>query len=121
MRANLLAHCLGLDMPFHNSHTPGELIECIDGDVDTAIHTAVLEDDVAQMTERLDTVIGPRGVRLSGGQVQRTAAARIFVRQPKLLVFDDLSSALDVETEQMLWSRLFARDNPPACLGAGIK
>jgi ATP-binding cassette, subfamily B, bacterial len=54
-------------------------------------------------------VVGPRGVRLSGGQAQRSAAARMFVRQPELLVFDDLSSALDVETEHILWQRLFAQ------------
>ncbi len=47
------------------------------------------------------------GMRLSGGQVQRTATARMFVRKPDLLVFDDLSSALDVETEHTLWERLF--------------
>ena len=44
-------------------------------------------------------------MRLSGGQIQR-AAARMFVREPRLLVFDDLSSALDVETERLLWERL---------------
>ncbi|HEY0606559.1 MAG TPA: ABC transporter ATP-binding protein, partial [Herpetosiphonaceae bacterium] len=53
-------------------------------------------------------VVGPRGVRLSGGQIQRTAAARMFVREPELLVVDDLSSALDVETERRLWERLAA-------------
>jgi ABC-type multidrug transport system fused ATPase/permease subunit len=58
------------------------------------------------MPDGLDTLVGPRGVRLSGGQIQRTAAARMFVRQPELLVFDDLSSALDVETERLLWQRL---------------
>jgi len=71
-----------------------------------AIHNAVLEQDVAQLADGLETVVGPRGVRLSGGQIQRTAAARMFVRQPELLVFDDLSSALDVETEAELWGRL---------------
>ena len=50
-------------------------------------------------------------MRLSGGQVQRTAAARMFVRQPDLLVFDDLSSALDVETEATLWGRVFAHED----------
>ena len=45
--------------------------------------------------------------QLSGGQRQRVAAARMFVREPQLLVFDDLSSALDVETERLLWARLF--------------
>jgi len=45
-------------------------------------------------------------VRLSGGQVQRAAAARAFVRNADLLVVDDLSSALDVDTERVLWDRL---------------
>jgi ATP-binding cassette subfamily B protein len=54
-------------------------------------------------------MVGPKGVKLSGGQIQRTAAARMFVREPELLVFDDLSSALDVETERKLWERIFER------------
>ena len=58
------------------------------------------------MPQGLDTLVGTRGMRLSGGQAQRAAAARMFVRQPELLVFDDLSSALDVETERSLWERL---------------
>ena len=78
-------------------------------DLAAAIHAAVLDDDLAAMESGLDTVVGPRGVRLSGGQIQRSAAARMFVRDAELLVFDDLSSALDVETEQTLWERLFAR------------
>jgi ATP-binding cassette subfamily B protein len=41
--------------------------------------------------------------------MQRVAAARMFVREPELLIFDDLSSALDVDTERQLWERLFAR------------
>jgi ATP-binding cassette subfamily B protein len=86
-------------------------------DLETAIRAAVLERDVDELEQGLDTVVGPRGVRLSGGQVQRTAAARMFVRQPELLVFDDLSSALDVETEQALWERLFGRGgSAPTCL-----
>ena len=76
-------------------------------DLASAIWLAAMEQDVEQLESGLDTVIGPRGVRLSGGQAQRTAAARMFVRDPELLVFDDLSSALDVETEQTLWDRMF--------------
>jgi ATP-binding cassette subfamily B protein len=78
----------------------------IDGDLDEAIRLAVLEEDVAEMHDGLTTAIGSRGIRLSGGQVQRTAAARMFVRRPELLVCDDLSSALDVETEAQLWQRV---------------
>lgn len=77
-----------------------------DGALDEAIRLAVLEDDVPGWSDGLDTVVGPRGVRLSGGQIQRAAAARAFVRRPQLLVVDDLSSGLDVETERLLWDRL---------------
>ena len=73
-----------------------------------ALHQAVLDTDIAGMDDGLDTLVGPKGVRLSGGQIQRSAAARMFVREPELLVFDDLSSALDVETEKLLWDRLFS-------------
>ncbi len=86
------------------------------GDIEAAIHQAVLEADVAQLEQGLDTLVGPRGVRLSGGQVQRSAAARMFVRRPALLVFDDLSSALDVETEAALWDRLAALPGRPTIL-----
>ena len=74
-----------------------------------ALWLAVMEDDVATLPEGLDTVVGAKGVRLSGGQQQRLAAARMFVRAPELRVLDDLSSALDVETERVLWERLFGR------------
>lgn len=80
-----------------------------DAGLDEAIRLAVLEDDVPGLSDGIDTVVGPRGMRLSGGQIQRTAAARAFVRRPQLLVVDDLSSALDVETERILWDRLLAR------------
>ncbi|MBI3172602.1 MAG: ABC transporter ATP-binding protein [Chloroflexi bacterium] len=81
----------------------------LNGDDETlleAVRMAVFEQDLAQMPDGLATVIGPKGVRLSGGQMQRAAAARMFVRRPDLLVMDDLSSALDVETEEQLWKRL---------------
>ena len=78
-----------------------------DRELAAAVRLGVMEEDVRSLEAGMETVVGPRGVRLSGGQVQRTAAARMFVREPELLVFDDLSSALDVETEQRLWARLF--------------
>lgn len=75
-----------------------------------AVYDAALDRDVAEFPHGLDTVVGVKGMKLSGGQVQRTAAARMLVREPELLVFDDLSSALDVETERIFWQRLFERD-----------
>ena len=75
--------------------------------LEKAIYQAVLEKDLVTLEKGLDTLVGVRGVNLSGGQMQRTAAARMFHHNPELFIMDDLSSALDVETEQLLWSRLF--------------
>ncbi len=80
-------------------------------DIQAAIETAVMEKDLADLEKGLETMVGPKGVRLSGGQIQRTAAARMFLRTPELLVFDDLSSALDVETEKKLWERVFEQQD----------
>ncbi len=79
-----------------------------------AIDSAVMEKDIEELESGLATVVGPRGVKLSGGQQRRSAAARMFVREAELMIFDDLSSGLDVETEQLLWERLFAHDNVTA-------
>jgi ATP-binding cassette subfamily B protein len=78
------------------------------GVLTAAVRGAVLEHDVQELEAGLETPVGTRGVKLSGGQVQRTAAARMLVRDAELLVIDDLSSALDVETERILWERLFS-------------
>ena len=83
-------------------------MEKSDEEINLALYAAVMEHDLAQLDEGLQTKVGPKGIKLSGGQMQRTSAARMFVRDPELLVFDDLSSALDVETEQNLWERVFA-------------
>jgi ATP-binding cassette subfamily B protein len=85
-------------------------------DLPEAVRLAVMEKDIEDLEHGLDTVIGSKGVKISGGQRQRTAAARMFVRSPELLVLDDLSSALDVETERTLWERLFGRSNGYTCL-----
>jgi ATP-binding cassette, subfamily B, bacterial len=84
-------------------------------DIDTAIKAAVLEEDIKTFERGLDSVIGPKGMKLSGGQLQRVAAARMIVRDAELFVFDDISSALDIETEKLLWSRL-AQHSQAACL-----
>jgi ATP-binding cassette subfamily B protein len=74
--------------------------------LDEALWLTCLDEDLAAMPDGTATVIGPRGLRLSGGQIQRAGAARALVRRPQLLVVDDLSSALDVETEARVWDRV---------------
>ncbi|HEX5366759.1 MAG TPA: ABC transporter ATP-binding protein [Acidimicrobiales bacterium] len=73
-----------------------------------ALWLSCLDDDLARMPQGTGTLLGARGLRLSGGQAQRVAAARALVRRPQLLVVDDLSSALDVDTEARLWDRVSA-------------
>jgi ATP-binding cassette subfamily B protein len=77
---------------------------------DEAVHRAAalsrLEADLDQFPDRLDQVIGERGVTLSGGQKQRTALARAVVREPRILVLDDALSAVDSHTEQEIRDRL---------------
>jgi ATP-binding cassette subfamily B protein len=83
-------------------------------DLDAALRAAVMDADIATLDDGLETMVGVRGVKLSGGQVQRAATARMFVRPAELYVLDDLSSALDVDTERTLWERLFARPDVTA-------
>lgn len=80
-----------------------------------SLDLAVMGHDVANLEYGLNTLVGVRGVRLSGGQVQRASAARMFIRDADLLIFDDLSSALDVQTERILWEGLF-RERDVTCL-----
>jgi ATP-binding cassette subfamily B protein len=93
------------------------LLGMLEDEVDLrgAINLAVLEKDIKQLENGVDTVIGSKGVKLSGGQLQRVAAARMFVRNAQLLVVDDISSALDIETEKTLWTRLF-NNNTQTCI-----
>jgi ATP-binding cassette subfamily B protein len=77
-------------------------------DLARALSLAAIYDDVRQLPDGELTLIGPRGLRLSGGQRQRLATARALVHGPELVVLDDLSSAVDVETELQLWDNLAA-------------
>ena len=71
-----------------------------------AVKLAHLEKVMDQMTDGLDTVIGERGVKLSGGQKQRVAIARMFLKNPPILILDEATSALDTETEQVIQESL---------------
>ncbi|MFC3149601.1 ABC transporter ATP-binding protein [Litoribrevibacter euphylliae] len=71
-----------------------------------ALEVAQLDDVVRQLPEQLDTVVGRNGVRLSGGQRQRLAIARMVLMNPKVVILDESTSALDTETEANLHEAL---------------
>lgn len=77
-----------------------------DVDAASAVSTAQLEHDLAAAGSGLALLIGHKGTRLSGGQLQRLALARALAAQTELLIADDVSSALDVTTELELWQAL---------------
>jgi len=103
----LVSASLGENLTLGRTADPGAVAD--------ATRLAVLEHDIDQLEDGLDSVVGTRGIRLSGGQVQRAAAARAMLTGSELLVFDDLSSALDIHTETVLWQRLFD-ERPATCL-----
>ncbi|MCL6708070.1 ABC transporter ATP-binding protein/permease [Pseudomonas sp. R2.Fl] len=77
-----------------------------DGDIMDAARRARLDGVIASMPNGLDTVIGERGVKLSGGQKQRLAIARMFLKNPPILILDEATSALDTETERAIQQSL---------------
>ncbi|HSH51010.1 MAG TPA: ATP-binding cassette domain-containing protein, partial [Bacteroidales bacterium] len=74
-------------------------LDATDEEVEAAIDASQLREVVSDLPKGLDTQIGERGVRLSGGQKQRLSIARIFLKDPSILILDEATSALDTETE----------------------
>ena len=74
-------------------------LDATDADIAEAVRRAKLDTLVAALPSGLDTVVGERGIKLSGGQKQRVAIARIFLRNPPILILDEATSALDTATE----------------------
>jgi ATP-binding cassette subfamily B protein len=71
-----------------------------------AARRAKLDEMISRLPDGLDTVIGERGVKLSGGQKQRLAIARMFLKNPPILILDEATSALDTETERHIQQSL---------------
>lgn len=75
-------------------------------DIWQVVKQAHLEELVYNMPDGLDTMIGERGVKLSGGQKQRLSIARMFLKNPSILILDEATSALDTETEAAIQKAL---------------
>ena len=77
-----------------------------DEDILEAARRARLDDMIAALPAGLDTIVGERGVKLSGGQKQRLSIARMFLKNPAILILDEATSALDAETEAAIQASL---------------
>jgi ATP-binding cassette subfamily B protein len=77
-------------------------LDAPEADILAAASRARLDELIANLPDGLDTMVGERGVKLSGGQKQRLAIARMFLKNPPILILDEATSALDTETEQAI-------------------
>jgi ATP-binding cassette subfamily B protein len=81
-------------------------LDATDEEIMEAARRAQLDEVIGNLPEGLDSVVGERGVKLSGGQKQRLAIARIFLKDPPILILDEATSALDTVTEQLIQGAL---------------
>ncbi|HHQ0343185.1 TPA: ABC transporter ATP-binding protein [Listeria innocua] len=81
-------------------------LDATNEEIEHVVKLAHLSKVVEEMPDGLDTIIGERGVKLSGGQKQRLAIARMFLKNPPILILDEATSALDTETEQVIQASL---------------
>jgi len=80
--------------------------DAADAEIEEAAKRAEIHDEILRMPQGYDSYIGERGVMLSGGQKQRVAIARVFLKNPKILILDEATSALDTVTEQRIQASL---------------
>ena len=90
--------------------------EATEDELQSALELAGAWDFVLELEDKLDTMVGDRGAKLSGGQRARVSLARALLKQPSLLILDEASSALDAETERRIQENLIASGNDRATI-----
>ena len=81
--------------------------DATDEEVINAAKMAQIHDEIMQMPEKYDTFVGERGIVLSGGQKQRVSIARVFLKDPQIVILDEATSALDSVTERQIQEALY--------------
>ena len=80
--------------------------EATDAELEAATRAAAIFDRIAELPDGLDTVVGERGYKLSGGEKQRLAIARVLLKDPRILILDEATSSLDTVSERLIQAAL---------------
>ncbi len=80
--------------------------DATDEQLETAIRAAAMQERIAELPDGLDTIVGERGYKLSGGEKQRIAIARVLLKDPRILILDEATSSLDTVSERLIQAAL---------------
>ena len=91
-------------------------IDATDDEIMEAAKAAELHEDILKMPDGYNTIVGERGIKLSGGQKQRISIARIFLKNPPILILDEATSSLDSVTEEKIQESFAKLSKGRTCL-----